>query len=157
MGVPPVRFSAPPAARGTCTSTPKAGLSNDEIAQDVRKFLHDHIESVVQLEVLLLLHANPAADFAAADVARELRIDGAYADAQLVNLTVRGMLRPIGAAAYRYAPGTPELDASIAGLARAYADRRVSVIGLVYSKPPPTDPVRSFADAFRLRKEKGDG
>jgi hypothetical protein len=131
-------------------------LSNEEIPHDVRRLLSDHIESVVQLEVLLLLHANPAVDYAPAAIAAELRIDPAYADAQLANLAARGMLRRADAGS-RYAPGTPQIDRAVTGLAHAYADRRVTVIGLVYSKPPPADQLRSFADAFRLRKEKGDG
>jgi hypothetical protein len=119
--------------------------------------LADHIESVVQVEILLLLHADPGRAFTPQDVARELRIDAGYAQSELANLTVRGMLRTtdMAAGAYRYAPLTAQVDAAVRGLATAYADRRVTVIGLVYSKPP--DQIRSFADAFRLRKEKGDG
>jgi hypothetical protein len=51
---------------------------------------------------------------------------------------------------YRYAP-PPELHRSIAGLVETYRERRVSVINLVYSRP--SDAIRSFADAFRLRKD----
>jgi hypothetical protein len=132
-------------------------VSEVEIPQDVRRLLADHIESVVQVEILLLLHADPNRALTPADVAKELRIDAAYAQSELANLSVRGMLRTTDkqANAYRYAPLTPQIDAAVRGLATAYADRRVTVIGLVYSKPP--DQIRSFADAFRLRKEKGDG
>jgi hypothetical protein len=132
-------------------------VSEVEIPQDVRRLLADHIESVVQVEILLLLHADANRALTPTDVARELRIDAAYAQSELANLTVRGMLRTAdkSANAYSYAPLTPQIDAAVRGLATAYADRRVTVIGLVYSKPP--DQIRSFADAFRLRKEKGDG
>jgi len=36
----------------------------------------------------------------------------------------------------------------------SYADRRVTVIGLIFSKP--VDKIRSFADAFRIRKDRSD-
>jgi hypothetical protein len=47
---------------------------------------------------------------------------------------------------------TPALDAAVAQLAKDYAERRVSVITLIFSKP--VDKLRTFADAFRLRKDK---
>jgi hypothetical protein len=132
-------------------------VSGEEIPQDVRRLLSDHIESVVQVEILLLLHADPTRALTPQDVARELRIDAAYAQSELARFTIRGLFRTADKAAstYQYAPASPQIDAAVRGLASAYADRRVTVIGLVYSRPP--DQIRSFADAFRLRKEKGDG
>ena len=44
-----------------------------------------------------------------------------------------------------------DLHRAVAGLAREYAARRVTVIGLIFSKP--VDKIRSFADAFRLRRD----
>jgi hypothetical protein len=133
-------------------------LAQEEIPPNVRAFLNDHVESVVQVEVLLLLYAEPARAFAPADVVSALRIEPAWAEAQLSNLVARGMLAEAGGAAagsYRWAPRTSEIEAAVAGLARAYADRRVTVIGLIYAKP--ADPLRSFADAFRIRRDKDHG
>jgi hypothetical protein len=130
-------------------------LAQEEIPSNVRAFLNDHVESVVQVEVLLLLYAEPARAFSTADVVSALRIEPAWAEAQLSNLCTRGMLAANGDGAYHWAPRTAEIDAAVAGLARAYADRRVTVIGLIYAKPAPSDPLRSFADAFRIRKDKG--
>jgi hypothetical protein len=128
-------------------------LSEAEIPANVRGFLHDHVESVVQVEVLLLLHAEPARAFCGADVVAALRVEPSWAEAQLSNLCGRGILAEAGPGAYRFAPRSAEVADAVAGLARAYADRRVTVIGLIYAKP--SEPLRSFADAFRLRKEKG--
>jgi hypothetical protein len=57
---------------------------------------------------------------------------------------------------FHYAPasGSP-LDAAVAQLARDYAERRVTIITLIFSKP--VDKLRSFADAFRLRKDNPNG
>jgi hypothetical protein len=57
-------------------------------------------------------------------------------------------------AAFRFDPRTTELAQAIEELARAYADRRVTVIGLIFAKP--LDKIRSFADAFRIRKDRSD-
>ena len=54
----------------------------------------------------------------------------------------------IEALAARYGP-EPIDDRS--ALDRAYAERRVTVINLIFSKP--IDKLRSFADAFRIKKE----
>jgi hypothetical protein len=128
-------------------------VSDPQIPQEVQAFIADHIESVVQLEVLLLLHAAPQRVLSAADIGTELRIDPAWAGEQLVNLCSRGILTctTTGESLYRYSPRTPEMDRAVAGLAQAYTDRRVTVIGLIFSKP--VDKIRSFADAFRLRKD----
>ncbi len=126
------------------------------ISQTVQAFVADHIDSVLQLEVLLLLHAQAPRQFTAAELAQELRIDAAWVSGQLASLADAGVLTATGGnpPQYRYEPRAAELDGAVAGLAREYAARRVTVIGLIFSKP--VDKIRSFADAFRLRKDRSD-
>lgn len=105
----------------------------------------------MQLELLLLLHANPGRAWSAADVAQELRIDPAWAGGQLGELVAHALIAPAAEdpRAFRYV--STSLDATVAQLARDYAERRVTIITLIFSKP--VDKLRSFADAFRLRKD----
>jgi hypothetical protein len=128
-------------------------VSDAGIPPEVRQFIADHVDSVLQLEILLLLLANRDKSFSVADVVTELRVDVAFVSEQLDNLCARGMLtRTDGEPkSYRYGPRTPELGQAIEGLRTAYADRRVSVISLIFAKP--VDKLRSFADAFRLRRD----
>ena len=136
-------------------------MSEDAIQPEVGAFIAEHIDSVVQVEILTLLHAQPARPFTAADVARELRIESEWARTQLADLCARGIITCDDTAArlYRHGAHTPRLEAAVVGLVRAYAGRRVTVIGMIFSKP--VDKLRTFADAFRLRKDrdkdKGDG
>lgn len=132
-------------------------MSDEGIAPDVRSLITSCIDSVVQLEVLLLLHAQPDKRWVASDLARELRIDSAWAEGQLAQLCARNLLTCSSdpAPIYQYGPGTSDLERAVAGLAQAYMDRRVSVISLIYSKP--ADALRSFSDAFKLRKDNQDG
>ena len=135
-------------------------MSAEEIPQEVKNLIHDHLESVVQLESLLLLHTDPHKEWTAADVAKELRIEPAWASEQLNHLCDRGLLscRDAGEASgviYRYGPRAPELDRAVGGLANAYADRRVSVITLIFSKP--VDKLKSFSDAFKIRRDPPRG
>jgi hypothetical protein len=125
---------------------------------DIRTLIVERIGSVVELEVLLLLHAAPTRAWTATDVAAQLRIDPTWSTAQLDGLAGRGLLRRTDDPAaseptYRYEPADADLDRAVAGLGKAYTDMRVSVISLIYSKP--SDNLKTFADAFRIRKEKG--
>jgi hypothetical protein len=125
-------------------------VSQSEIPKDVTDFIAAHIDSVVRLEVLLLLHARPGVSMEAADIARELRIDTDWTKTALEALEAIGVLAR-DASRYRYAPRTPELAQTMDALSHAYADRRVSIISLIFSRP--TDPIRHFTDAFRFRKD----
>lgn len=132
-------------------------VSDESIPDRVKVFVTEQIDSVVQLEILLLLYRQSGQDFTAGDVASQLRIDPAWAAPQLDVLCARSVLvcAPGPPAVYRYGPRTPELHETIAQLAQSYATHRVRITTMIFSKPP--DALRSFADAFRLRKEKPDG
>ena len=131
--------------------------SQDEILPEVRAFIAAQVGSVVQLETLLMLHATPGREFEPGDVARDLRIELAWAEAQLDTLWEQGLLIRTETAVprrYQYGPA-PEQKRAIDGLAKAYTERRVTVIGLIFSKP--ADSLRAFSDAFRIRKDKEGG
>lgn len=131
-------------------------MGEEAIQPHVRAFIAGHVDSVLQLELLLLLAApaHAARDWSAADLAHELRIDPAWVEGQLKAMSAQGLLDAgaATAAAYRYHPRSTELAQAVSDLARAYADRRVTVIGLIFAKP--TEKLRTFADAFRIRKDR---
>ncbi len=132
-------------------------MRGSELPEDVRRFIVDHIDSVEQLEILLLLHQHRDRAWNAESVARELRISPMSAGDRLEDLRHSELLtRKSGTELeYRYAPASPKLDATVGGLITAYAERRVTVINLIFSKP--VDKIRTFADAFRLRKDDDNG
>jgi predicted ArsR family transcriptional regulator len=135
----------------------------DGIPDNVRGLIIERISSVLQLEILLLLHGQPGRRWSAQDVAGELRIDVTWAEGQLHELCGGGLLAchaggagaGAAAAVYQYGPAAEERRRAVDDLARVYAERRVTVVSMIFSKP--TEKIRTFADAFRLRKEKGDG
>jgi DNA-binding MarR family transcriptional regulator len=131
-------------------------VGENGIKQEVRTFLADHIDSVLELELLLLLRAHAQPSWTGAELAGELKIDRSWAAEQLAKFATRGILSRSDDAdpRYRYAPATPALDAIVAAVADAYASHRVTMIGLIFSKPTST--LKSFADAFRIRKDKSD-
>ena len=127
------------------------------LSQEIKKFISDHIHSIEQLEILLLLHSQPDREFTAAATAQELRIEPDSAAERLAALSGQQMLavRAAGGAAepaYRFAPANAHLHSLVQQLAEAYRQYRVRVITAIFSKP--VDKVRSFADAFKLRRDE---
>ena len=124
----------------------------EEIPSQLKLFLEERIHSVAQLELLLLLRSDPAKAWSLDDASRALAVPAEMAGSQLGELQVAGLLTSTNSPpAFRYQPHSVELDQLVASLAQLYQERRVSVITLIYSKP--VDKVRTFADAFRLRKD----
>jgi len=126
-------------------------VGDEGINDVVRKFILEHIASVAQLEILLLLQTNPSQTWTPAAIARELRIEPAGAQVQLTALVASGLVTLDPPDNYQFAPHSPELKDAAVALAQAYLVRRVTVIGLIFSKP--SDKIRAFSDAFRLRKD----
>lgn len=118
------------------------------ITDGARRLVAEHIHSVEQLEVLLLLRAAPDKLWTAAEVARALVSQPDTVERRLVDLEHRKLVRS-DESGWCYAPGGRERDVS--ELAEAYNTRRVAVVGLIFSKP--SDSVTSFSDAFRLRRD----
>ena len=125
-------------------------MSEADLPSHIKAFIAEHIRTVVELESLLLLQRDPHQHWCAEELGRELRIDEQFALQEIADLIQRGLARCEEPGGCRYAPRTPELDQAVQELARMYNERRVSVIQAIYSKP--TDPIQSFADAFRFRK-----
>lgn len=126
-------------------------MAGPELSAVVQQFVLRHIDSIEQLEVLLLLRAHADRAYSPEEVSRELRTAPASAVHRLATLARSGLVVEAPAGAYRYAPRTSDLDAAASELADAYAVRRFAVTTLIYSRP--LDQVRTFADAFRIREE----
>lgn len=131
-------------------------MSASEIDERVRAFLATYVNSVEQIEVLFLLRATADREWSADECSRELRSDLRWVQERLGDFTARGLLavREVDAVVkYRYAPSTEDTRGLIDGVAKAYKERRVSVINLIYGKVE-SDAV-SFAEAFTIIKRKG--
>ncbi len=121
------------------------------IPAPVRRFIAGHIESVGQLEVLLLLRAAADKDWTSEEVARAVVTQPGSALGWLDRLTSDGLLAKSGNQ-YRYCPPNDHAEQAIDELAESYAKYRVAVIGLIFSKP--SEQVRDFPEAFRLKRPK---
>lgn len=127
-------------------------MAESEFPKNVEQLILERIDSVAQLEIALLLHENPQRMWSANELAQHMRIDRRMAKAQLDELCGKRLIEwRSDVDQYHYAAATPDLEKAMVDLRQAYTDRRVTVIGMIFSKP--ADKLRSFADAFRLRKD----
>jgi hypothetical protein len=122
-----------------------AGGIPDRVAQ----FIQAHISSVEQLETLLHLRSDPGRPWSSAEVGASLRTLPASIDMRLRDLQEHGLVEPDGEG-WRIAAG---VDVRVVDdLADCWKARRVAVIAMIFAEPGD-DPARSFADAFRIRRD----
>ena len=128
-------------------------MAEVHIPDEVRRLVAEHIPTAEMLEIVLLLAGAPEREWTADEISRQVFTVPAAAIASLEGLVARGLARSDSASnpAYRYAPATDVLRRQVAALAEAYRASRVAVIQLVFARP--ADPLRSFADAFRMRRD----
>lgn len=124
---------------------------DDDLPIAVRTLLADCIDSVEQLEILVLLHRERDRRFAAAEVSQELRTNVDSTRERLDELVARGLAAAADVDGARRYALLQDREAAVAAVAEAYAARRVSVITFIVTKP--VERIRSFADAFRLRRD----
>ena len=123
------------------------------IPDEIKEFILRTVDSVAQLEALLLLRANPELKWTADAVAGRLYIRAEEAVPWLERLCAASFLVSTGERPplYHYQPCSAELGQMVDRLADVYARHLVAVTHLIHSKPRTR--VREFADAFRLKKD----
>ena len=120
------------------------------LPETVTAFLDAEIFSIPQLEVLLLVH-DAERTLTVEQVAADFYLPANVVGPWLEHLAARGLLR-VSDGKYSAVPQEDARAATITEVAECYAKRRVTVTRHVYASNE--DPVRRFADAFRLRKDK---
>jgi hypothetical protein len=128
-------------------------MSEKGIPEPIRRFVLANLHSVDQLEVLLHLFKHSEREWSAEEVGGVHRTSPLAAEARLADLYGRGLLlRRVerGETLYRFA-AQPELKVVIERLAQFYSSHHVRIIELIYSRP--AEAIRSFAEAFRIRKD----
>lgn len=128
-------------------------VSRAEIPASVVQFVTEHVRSVDQLEVLLLLMQSPDKWWDAPSLARELMIDidsarralERFASQNLLAIAVTGDVR------YRFQPGDMRLREVAEAFNVAYRSNRLAILNLVTGRPQRS--IGDFAQAFRIRRD----
>jgi hypothetical protein len=124
------------------------------IPDDVARFILEKIDSIAQLEGLLLLRKNPDQQWSPQNLAARLYIDEKQTAQLLSDLCTQSLAVMISAdpPLYQYQPGSTELRSIVERVAEIYSTHLVPVTALIHSKAKAR--VQEFADAFKLRRDK---
>ena len=126
-------------------------MSEPVIPNTVHRLIVERIDSVAELEALLLMRGEPQ-HWDAARLAGRLYVSAAEAADLLTRLQGKGLCR-FQEDSYHYEPATEELAAAIELLAETYRTRLIPVTKLIHSKSASS--LKRFADAFRFRRKDG--
>lgn len=122
--------------------------SQNPVPIDVRDFIDRYVESIAQLEALLLLHGTSQERWSAANVAKRLYANEGDIDKTLARLCSHRLLS-LADGTYRFECGR-ELQQEVDRLEAVYSKHLVAVTNLIHSKPRR---ISEFADAFKFRKD----
>ena len=124
-------------------------MTEEGVPAEVRDFLLACIDSVAELEALLLLRESPGQDWDAAMLARRLYV-GEAEGAKILEHLVQCELAARTPAGFRYHVRDDERQRVVNRLAESYARYLVPVTRLIHDK---ASGMREFADAFKFRKD----
>ena len=125
----------------------------DDFPAELEQFIAQHIESLAELETLLLMQREPERRWECAEMSRLLYITPDMCSGLVADLERRGFVRrvPDTDDSFHYQPADADFDRLLSKLSAIYQERRVTVITQIYSRP--VKKVQTFADAFRIRKD----
>ena len=124
-------------------------MTGDTIPHAVRELIAERLDSVPELEAVLLFRENPGRAWTAEEAGTRLYVSTTVAAYILETLAARGFFAAAGDT-YRYQPEHVDLAIAVDQLAEAYRRHLVAITELIHAKP--SRQVRDFANAFRLRK-----
>jgi hypothetical protein len=125
--------------------------SDRMIPSDIREFILQRLNSIAELEALLLLWRNPDQDWDKVSLARRLYITEPLAGRVLLQLRAQNLVEENNGF-YRYGRSSEALGVIVDRLAQLYTTHLIPITHLVHSKA--SSRIQEFADAFVLRKDK---
>lgn len=119
------------------------------VPDDIRDFILRNIDSIADMEALLLVRRETSRRWESATLARRLYIPASEAENVLGRLHARGLVsRDQGT--YAFAPEA-DPEGLVARIAAMYAEQLIPITNLIHSKAASR--VQQFADAFKLKKD----
>ena len=127
-------------------------MADPAIPETIQRFLADTVESAEELDALMLLFRERDRAWTPEELSQALFTVPQSAERTLQRLAARGCAVAEGGdpPAWRYATSGRH-DEQVTALAQGYRTNRAGVIKHLFARR--VDPVRSLADAFRLRKD----
>jgi hypothetical protein len=129
-------------------------MEDADFSDEFCRFIQRAIPSVEAAEILLFLQKSPDRSWELKEIIDGLRASITIGDADgwkcVEALQSRGLVAIGQDRRAQYRPTSAELEEFARGLARAYAQRPVTLIRMIYALRDTK--IQSFADAFRIRK-----
>jgi hypothetical protein len=111
-------------------------MPSDRLSIRAQRFLAQDVSSVMQLELVLALHRDPAASWTPAALAGELRAPAAWIVEELTALLAVGVARSDDdGTTYRLERAGAD-SAGLDEIAAAFPRRRTSIINLIFAATP---------------------
>ena len=127
--------------------------SREEIPARVRRFLEENIDTVAQLETLLMMFGKPDRDWLVADLASHNYITDQRAADTLHALQRRGLvIAEESARRFRFNPASDDVRLLVAELSICYQRMLSAITEFIHAKPSAS--IAEFARAFDLKKDR---
>ena len=127
-------------------------MTDPDFPEHLLAFIREAIPNVDAAELLVLLARDPERRYSLPeliDTMHPTQLSDAAARRYLGTFEARRLV-DTGNDGYRYNPDNPELDGLVRALTRVYNERPVTLVRMIYA--PADEKIRSFADAFRIKK-----
>jgi hypothetical protein len=119
----------------------------------VRRFLEECIDSVPQLEALLIMVDDPSRGWTADDIAARVYVSAAEATRILDRLSRRELIHADGSGThFRFAADDVRKRALIAEVAATYRANLTLIATFIHEKAPAS--LKEFARAFDLKRDR---
>ena len=130
-------------------------MEDADFSDEFCRFLQAAIPAVDSAELLLLVADRPDVWASPAELVERLRPKTPMTEEEvrrhLEVFAARGLLEAGPEGRTRYRPASEELARHVRTLAQAYEERPVTLVRVIYALKDAK--IRTFADAFRLRKK----
>lgn len=125
-------------------------MTDEPIPADLREFILGHIDSIAQLEALLLLRRYPSTTWTPGSVAQRLYISEGEATDLLTRLTYDGFVI-VNEGSYHFGPQSADQRQMVDHVADAYSQHLIPITNMIHGK---SRRIREFSDAFKFRRDR---
>lgn len=127
-----------------------SGMAENEFPEEVRRFLKEHVSSIEQLEVLLLLRASSERSWSAREVYQRVLTNESSIQNSLEKLAQHGLLSRPNESQFQFADDAAAVRSVLDSLAALYKERPARIVRELYGAS--ASEIDAFAQAFRIRK-----
>lgn len=126
-------------------------MTDPDIPEDVQLMIQRHLATMDHVELLMILRGGREDSFTLQQLAEKMRKPAPMVEQCLESLTRGGLAAQLTDGTYRYAAREETLDRTAEAVVKLYNERPVTLVRLLYERPPSA--VNTFADAFKIRKQ----